>query len=76
MCDDPIVFATARRVREVWILKLTCPHCGKTHTHGGGSGPVPYGGHRVAHCHNGEFPGGYFIELAEQREAARDGDLR
>jgi hypothetical protein len=68
---DPIVFATSRRVRGVWIIKLTCPHCGEKHTHGGGGGLVPHGGHRVAHCRNSTGKG-YFIKLAEEAEAQHD----
>jgi hypothetical protein len=73
---NPIVIATARRGRECWLLELTCPHCGEKHTHGGGDGPVPQGGHRVAHCRNSTGKGkGYFIELAEEAEV-QHGKLR
>jgi hypothetical protein len=54
---------------------LTCPHCGEKHTHGGGDGPVPQGGHRVAHCRNSTGGKGYIIELAEEAEA-QHGKLR
>ena len=39
----------------IWILELTCPHCGRLHQHGGGvvSEP-PLLGHRVAHCHRSD----------------------
>jgi len=30
-----------------------CPFCGFQHIHGGGSGPEPDGGHRLAHCGHG-----------------------
>lgn len=59
---DPIVTAIARQVRGCWILELTCPHCGETHTHGGGADDTPSLGHRVAHCRTGHGRG-YFIEL-------------
>ena len=77
--NTPTVTATARLVRGVWLLKLVCPHCGKTHIHGGGGGPMPFGGHRVAHCE--EPPnGGYFIELPdwleEQKAKVRHDKLR
>lgn len=70
---DPIVIATnVRRGRECWILKITCPHCGKTHTHGGGDGPAPHGGHYVAHCLS--LPRrGYFIDLGDQKAKVRHG---
>jgi hypothetical protein len=61
---DPIVIATAHRVRGVWIIKVICPYCGGKHTHGGGDGPVPHVGHRIAHCRDGTTRG-YFIKLAE-----------
>ena len=61
----PAAPAAACRVRGVWILKLTCPYCGKTHTHGGGDGPVPDGGHREAHCLKPPRRG-YIIEVAAE----------
>jgi hypothetical protein len=67
----PTVTATSRRVRGVWIIKLTCPHCGEKHTHGGGTGLVPHGEHRIAHCRDGTTRG-YFIKLAEEAEAQHD----
>ncbi len=50
--DSPAVKAICVRRPEVWLLKIRCPYCAQTHTHGGGSGARPYGGHRVAHCQN------------------------
>jgi len=37
----------------VWILKISCPYCKKSHYHGGGTGKKPLLGSRVAHCLNG-----------------------
>ena len=39
-----------RHTDGTWILKLTCPICGKQHTHGGLSGAKPSGGDRLSHC--------------------------
>ena len=45
------VVATPERARDgAWLLNVRCPFCAKLHTHGGGNGDAPYGGHRVAHC--------------------------
>ena len=57
--------ATAKLVKVkrhpggVWDLQVLCPHCGKIHFHGGGSGEnaADYLGHRVAHCLNRDNPG-------------------
>lgn len=40
-------------------LRVACPHCNRTHWHGGGhvSDPVVLG-HRVSHCQRG---GGYWL---------------
>ena len=48
----PVVFGEATRAagRQVWSLRIKCPWCNKWHTHGGGSGPEPQGGHRLGHC--------------------------
>jgi len=44
----PLVPATRERAKAGgWRLTITCPICGKVHTHGGDYG------HRVAHCGNG-----------------------
>lgn len=72
---DPIVTATASRVRGCWILEIVCPHCGRRHTHGGGDGPVPSAGHRVAHCRHPRARG-YFIVLDVDNSAeVRHDDL-
>lgn len=34
----------------VWVIEVTCPHCGQTHRHGGGTGLEPLLGPRVPHC--------------------------
>jgi hypothetical protein len=65
----PTVTATPRRGRDGWVLKLTCPHCGETHTHGGGDGPVARGGHRVAHCRRLHDVVGYFIDPDADKSA-------
>lgn len=65
--DPPTVPATATLLRDgsqrQWLLKITCPFCGKTHTHGGGDGETPAGyyGHRVAHCHGYASHPGYVL---------------
>lgn len=41
---------------QVWTLTLQCPYCGDPHMHGGGSGPEPDYGYRVAHCLAGGPP--------------------
>jgi hypothetical protein len=47
-----------------WAVTIeSCPLCGRTHHHGGGDGPEPALGHRVAHCV--DRAGGYeLIETA------------
>jgi hypothetical protein len=55
-----------------WAVTVEpCPLCGKRHYHGGGDGPEPALGDRVAHC--GEHDGSYeLVETAEsiaQRKA-------
>lgn len=36
----------------VWLLVITCPYCGKKHTHGGGDGIKPsLYGFRAPHCY-------------------------
>jgi len=47
----------------VWLLIVQCPHCLRTHTHGGGTDRTrvaEYLGHRVAHCPRHDH-GGYFL---------------
>ena len=52
MRSTPITLAAARRSARdgVWDLRTVCPHCGRLHTHGGGDGLAPVGGHRKALC--------------------------
>ncbi len=38
-----------------WGIRAACPWCGKAHSHGGGTGPLPYFGHRVADCGHGGY---------------------
>lgn len=38
-----------------WGIRAACPWCGKAHSHGGGAGPLPYFGHRVADCSHGGY---------------------
>ena len=38
------------------IIEVSCPFCGRYHTHGGGEIDKPiYYGSRMAHCHNGSY---------------------
>jgi hypothetical protein len=46
----PPAFAIAKKVNGQWELMVKCPYCGQQHTHGGGNGEKPDGGHRNAHC--------------------------
>jgi hypothetical protein len=63
--EAPEVIATATRATsgmdKVWIFKITCPFCGLSHTHGGGTGDAPaLYGHRTAHCSEAR-PFGYIL---------------
>jgi len=56
-----------------WLLTIRCPHCGRTHTHGGGPmDEAPSGGHRLGHC-LGDGRRGYIIDIdiAEGADHAR-----
>ena len=57
------MIVTAKRAKDgLWTLKGICPHCGKKHTHGGGTGREPLLGHRVAHCgQEGRPNNGYML---------------
>ena len=56
-----VVEAIATREGRQWFWRIPkCPFCGKTHTHGGGSGPEPDGGHRASHCTGGS--GNYYLQ--------------
>lgn len=38
---------------RVYLLRVKCPHCGRTHSHGGGTDRADIGkylGHRASHC--------------------------
>lgn len=50
----PIVRLTLR-VDGGWGIRAVCPWCGRWHAHGGGTGPLPYFGHRVADCGHGGY---------------------
>ena len=45
---------SARALREtVWLLKVRCPYCARTHVHGGGidrTRVADFLGDRVSHC--------------------------
>ena len=58
----PVAYATATRGRECWGLTIAfCPFCGRVHRHGGGDGPAPVFGHRVAHCGTGGMVASYVL---------------
>lgn len=69
--DTPIALVTLDGPVDgvfLWVVKC-CPHCGKTHVHGGGPGdgdPRRLLTHRVAHCVEGECFLGY--DLVEREE--------
>ena len=61
----PIVIAKRVPKRDNDLLRITCPFCGRRHTHGavGKGSPIGAGdGHRAAHCVNPDNPGYYIIE--------------
>lgn len=47
-----VVRLTLRRTGG-WGIRATCPWCGKAHSHGGGTGPLPYFGSRLSDCDTG-----------------------
>jgi len=53
----PVAVAWSSRSRYWAITVERCPLCGKRHFHGGGDGPEPDLGNRVAHCdaHDGSY---------------------
>lgn len=55
----PVVRVTPTKTTR--LIVVTCPFCGRPHTHG-----WPYGGgdpgHRVAHCVGAGLAGSYLIE--------------
>lgn len=38
-----------------WSIRAACPWCGRSHAHGGGTGDLPFFGHRVADCSHGGY---------------------
>ncbi|MFD0458741.1 hypothetical protein ACFQ2H_28635 [Streptomyces violaceoruber] len=51
----------------MWLLVVRrCPHCRRSHTHGGGSGDEPFYGHRTAHCTTARPGAGYWLQPAEE----------
>jgi hypothetical protein len=59
----PVSVVWSSRSRYWAITVERCPLCGRKHYHGGGDGPEPSLGARVAHCH--EHRGSYeLIETA------------
>jgi hypothetical protein len=53
----PATVAWSSRGRYWAVVVERCPFCGRKHYHGGGDGPEPALGHRVAHCvdHAGSY---------------------
>lgn len=69
----PVAVAVARWIPRdrVWSLRVArCPYCRREHFHGGGSGPEPDAGHRVAHCHPDTRIAGYIIVVPSVAGAA------
>src|SRR5829696_3910865 len=64
----PVSVVWSSRGRYWAVTIEPCPLCGKRHHHGGGDGPEPALGHRVAHCvdHAGSYE---LIETAASRAA-------
>ena len=51
---------SARGLREpvIWLLKVRCPYCARTHIHGGGidrTRVADFLGGRVSHCGAGSY---------------------
>jgi hypothetical protein len=55
---------------KVWILTITCPYCGKRHTHGGGSDAEPDYGSRAPHCLERGHPDYELVPAAGEEAAA------
>lgn len=58
MSNIPNVKAEIIPDGEIYSLKVKCPFCNETHTHGGGpidGDPKRYLGDRVSHCHKGDY---------------------
>src|SRR5215217_8896749 len=64
-----VTVAWSSRSRYWAVTVERCPLCGKRHHHGGGDGPEPALGHRVAHCD--EHDGGYELVETAASIAAR-----
>jgi hypothetical protein len=66
----PVSVVWSSRGRYWAVTVERCPLCGKRHYHGGGDGPEPALGDRVAHC--GERGGSYeLVETAASRAQRR-----
>lgn len=50
-----VIEVVYREQNGTWRFKSRCPYCGDTHMHGGGTGPVPFFGHRAADCEGGGY---------------------
>lgn len=62
----PIINATAVLRGGHWMVEFACPWCGRTHTHGGGTGRWPDGdGSRASHCNDADAPSQYVIRVTE-----------
>lgn len=64
MKTPPKVRVRVTRESGINMLTVDCPHCGESHTHGGGpvSEPELRLGHRVAHCDGIPNPGYILVE--------------
>lgn len=53
---EPVTAITEFRTyagERAYLIEATCPHCSRTHTHGGGTDRATVGkylGHRASHC--------------------------
>src|SRR5215212_1903368 len=64
----PVSVVWSSRGRYWAVVVERCPLCDRKHFHGGGDGPEPALGARVAHCH--EHRGSYeLVETAASRAA-------
>ncbi len=67
-----------RASNGVWDLLVTCPFCGDTHRHGGGSSAEPVLGPRLSHCVSGELVRSYVLiagpaDMAKPERKLRSG---
>ena len=65
----PVTVAWSTRSHYWAVTVERCPLCGRKHYHGGGDGPEPALGHRLAHCI--QHTGGYELVETEASIAAR-----